>query len=122
MTRVLLLEDETMIQMLIEDYVLDLGYDVISTSSLEEAIAVAESNNFDIAILDINLGDGTTSFPLAEMFLARDVPFAFMTGYHAQGIEGFESVSKLSKPINFKMLEKTLCDLAQRDVGPEPQQ
>jgi CheY-like chemotaxis protein len=111
--KILLLEDETMIQMLIEDYINDLGlYEVIPTSNLEEAMAVEE--HYDFALLDINLGDGTNSFPLAELLTARGVPFVFMTGYHAQSIERFEEVRKLSKPINFPMLVKTLQEFAQR--------
>jgi len=111
MTRILLLEDETMIQMLIEDYITDLGYEVIPTSSLEEAIAASEEHDFDLAVLDINLGNGTNSFPLAEMLIERQKPFVFMSGYSSQSIEGFEEVRKLSKPINFKTLQTTLAEL-----------
>ena len=121
MTRVLLLEDETMIQMLIEDFVGDFGYEVLATSNIEEALEVIENSAFDFALLDINLGDGTNSFPIAKILTERGISFAFMTGYHAQSIDGFEEVPKLSKPINFNLLEKTLKEFAKADVAPQPE-
>jgi DNA-binding response OmpR family regulator len=119
MIKVLLLEDETMIQMLLEDYVSDLGYETIPTSNLDEALAASDSHEFDIALLDINLGDGTNSFPMAERMVERGKPFAFMSGYSSQSIEGFETIPKLSKPINFALLTKTLQELAERAVSPK---
>jgi DNA-binding response OmpR family regulator len=117
MIKVLLLEDETMIQMLLEDYVSDLGYATVPTSNLDEALETSDTVEFDIALLDINLGDGTNSFPMAQRLVDRGIPFAFMSGYSSQSIEGFESIPKLSKPINFGLLTKTLQELAERAVS-----
>lgn len=113
MSTILLLEDETMIQMLIEDFITDLGYTVIPTSNLDEAVSAFETQEFDFALLDINLGDGTDSFPLAHRLYDAGKPFAFMSGYSSQSIEGFDHVPKLAKPIHFALLTKTLEKLAQ---------
>lgn len=121
MTTVLLLEDETMIQMLIEDIISDFGYKVLPTSNIEEALEVIDTDTFDFALLDINLGDGSNSFPIAKILTERGISFAFMTGYHTQSIDGFEEVPKLSKPINFPLLEKTLKEFAKGDVAPQPE-
>ena len=45
-----------------------------------------QSNRIDFALLDVNLGDGETSFATAEILRARGVPFAFVTGYGDQGV------------------------------------
>jgi DNA-binding response OmpR family regulator len=78
--RVLVVEDEMMVSMLIEDMLSDLGCKVVGPASrLEEAIALVESHEIDCAVLDVNLG-GQPIFPLADILRAKGAPFAFATG------------------------------------------
>jgi CheY-like chemotaxis protein len=82
--RVLVLEDETIVLLMIEDLLDDLGCHVVGpASTVPEALALAEAGGFDAALLDLNLGRGETSYPVADMLAARHVPFAFVTGYSA---------------------------------------
>jgi CheY-like chemotaxis protein len=79
--RVLIVEDEVLVAMLIEELLERLGYEVVAVSShLDEAIELARSVSVDFAMLDINL-NGKQSFPVAEILRARGIPFVFATGY-----------------------------------------
>lgn len=86
--RVLLVEDEALVAMLVEDMLSDLGCTVVATAPrLDEATSRAEDVglHFDVAILDLNLA-GQNTFPVASALAARGVPFAFATGYGAGGL------------------------------------
>jgi len=86
--RVLLVEDEALVAMLVEDMLADEGCEVAATASrLGEALSMASdpSLRFDIAILDVNLA-GEPVFAVAEVLEKRGVPFAFATGYGAGGL------------------------------------
>lgn len=81
--RVLLVEDEMLVAMVIEDSLRDLGYDVLGpAASVEEALHLirAETGRIDAAVLDVNLG-GRPSFPVADLLAGAGVPVIFVTGY-----------------------------------------
>lgn len=87
--RVLVLEDEALVSMLLEDMLSDLGCQPVGPFSELQAAqdyVRAEPDGMDGAILDINVA-GYPSYPLAEMLKANNVPFAFSTGYDTSGIE-----------------------------------
>lgn len=84
--RVLIVEDEMTIALLIEDMILDLGHEVVGMAMrLPQAEELAKSATLDLAILDVNL-DGLTSFSVADILAARKIPFLFVTGYGPAGI------------------------------------
>ena len=99
MARVLIVEDEALIAMLIEDMLLDFGCQVAgSAAQLEAALALAREGAFDFGIIDVNLG-GTTAYPVAQVLRERGIPFAFVTGYGAAGLDpGFSDAPVLQKP------------------------
>ncbi|WP_261404766.1 response regulator [Chenggangzhangella methanolivorans] len=80
--RILLVEDEAMIAMLVEDMLLDGGAEVVGPAGgVKAALAViAETDAIDGALLDVNLG-GEQSFEVADALAARNIPFVFVTGY-----------------------------------------
>ncbi|WP_374572571.1 response regulator [Phenylobacterium sp. J367] len=72
--RVLVVEDEMMVSMLIEDMLGDLGCTVIGPASrLDEAIELVNRAELDCAVLDVNLG-GQPIFPLADLLRAKRAP------------------------------------------------
>ena len=82
--RVLVVEDEVILGMLLEDMLGELGCEVAAISThLEQALQLARTLDIDLAILDINLR-GTQSFPVADVLGVRSVPFLFATGYGAR--------------------------------------
>jgi len=97
--RVLIVEDEGAIGMLLEDMLNELGYEVAGLAArLAEGLRKAETETFDCAILDVNL-DGRPSFPIAEALRRRGIPFLFVTGYGAKGVDpNFAADPVLAKP------------------------
>jgi arsenate reductase (glutaredoxin) len=74
--RVLVVEDEMMVSMLIEDMLGDLGCTVVGPAArLDEAMALARDSEIDCAVLDVNLG-GQPIFPLADLLREKGAPFA----------------------------------------------
>ena len=85
--RVLVVEDEMTIALLMEDMLVELGYKVIDLAMrLPQALELAAVADFDFAILDVNL-DGRMSFPVAETLDARGLPYIFVTGYGSAGVD-----------------------------------
>ena len=105
--RVLLVEDEALVAMMIQECLGDFGYQVVGPiSTATEAAARAKDGNFEAAVLDINLGDGAV-YPIADMLATRGVPFVFVTGYDAESVDArFRNVPVLQKPIERDMLQK----------------
>jgi CheY-like chemotaxis protein len=99
--RVLIVEDETMISMLIEDMVSDLGAEVVGPAArFEQAMTLALEANFDLAVLDVNL-DGLVVYPIADVLRHRGIPFIFMTGYDSSVVpESSQHNRVLTKPFS----------------------
>lgn len=111
--RVLVVEDEALVSMLVEDMLSDLGCTVIGPAAeLEEALRLAGSAEMDAALLDVNLA-GRPIFPVADVLKARGVPFAFASGYGAAGLsEAHRGSLVLQKPFRETDLRRVLEDLA----------
>ena len=107
--RVLIVEDDVMIRMLIEDMLGDLGFAVAAEASkVHEALAAVNSTAFDVAILDVNLS-GETTGPVAEALAARGTPFVFATGYGEHGLpDQFRDRPLLKKPFQIESLRRML--------------
>jgi len=102
-------EDEAMVAMLTEDILVDLGFEVTATASnVKEALQRVKEQQFDIALLDVNLR-GEKVFPVAEELLLRRLPFAFTTGYGLDGIrEDFRTIPVVTKPFSPLALSEVL--------------
>lgn len=111
--RVLVLEDDGFIAMYISDLLEELGHLVVGpVRSVSDALAAIEKDAVDAALLDVNLGDGETSFPVAEILNLRAVPFAFLTGYGEIGVNGrFPGRPVISKPVEETNLLRMLEEL-----------
>ena len=110
--RVLVVEDEILIGMLLEDMLGDLGYEVAATASrVEEAAAFARDGQFDAAILDVNL-NGQEVYPVAEILAGRGIPFVFATGYGERGLpNAYQERPTLQKPFQQETLARLLAQL-----------
>jgi CheY-like chemotaxis protein len=110
--RVLVVEDEMMVSMLIEDMLQELGCEVVGPASrLDEALALAKEVELDCAVLDVNLG-GQPIFPLADLLRERGRPFAFATGYGDAGLRDVDKGSPvLQKPFREGDLARVLGEL-----------
>ena len=110
--RVLVVEDEYLIRMLMEDMLAELGYDLAAAvGTIAEASEQAGTNDFDLAVLDVNL-DGTEIFPVADILAKRGVPFVFVTGYGEGSLpEKYRGRPALQKPFQSEQLKATLAGL-----------
>lgn len=111
--RVLVVEDEMMVSMLIEDMLGDLGCQVVGPAArLDEALTLAETADLDCAVLDVNLG-GESTFPVADLLREKGAPFAFATGYGDAGLREIDRASPvLQKPFREIDLRRVLETLA----------
>ena len=110
--RVLIVEDEYLIRMLLEDMLADLGYGVAAAvGTVAEASEFATSGDFNAAILDVNL-DGQEIFPVADILAGRSLPFVFVTGYGERSLnEPFRDRPTLQKPFQVEQLKTILAEL-----------
>ena len=110
--RVLIVEDEPLVAMLLEDMLSDLGCIVAgAASTLAEAVALASDAGaaIDVAILDVNLGRDSSA-PVAEALAARGAPFVFATGYGESGVpEAFRGRPTLQKPFGMHDVARMLA-------------
>ncbi|MBX9701188.1 MAG: response regulator [Acetobacteraceae bacterium] len=98
--RILVVEDEALVAMLVEDALLDAGASVLGpAATVAEALALlGREAPPDAAVLDLNLA-GETSTPVADALAARGLPFVIATGYGASGLPpGHADVPVLAKP------------------------
>ena len=79
--RILVVEDEPLVAIMLEDALQDFGYQVVGpVENLKAAIQIAGSEQLDAAVLDINI-DGMISDAVADKLMARGIPFLFVSGY-----------------------------------------
>ncbi|WP_282296795.1 response regulator [Stenotrophomonas sp. PS02289] len=105
---VLVVEDESMIAMLVEDRLVDAGHTVFVAPSVQKAMEVLRDHVIDMALLDVNLA-GTSSTPVAYELEARGIPFMIATGYGAQGVdEAFRDRGCLQKPFRMSDLDQSI--------------
>lgn len=113
--KVLIIEDESIVAMMIEDLIVDMGHEVVGTAGrLEQAQKLADELAIDFAIVDVNL-NGQHTYPVAETLKQRGVPFVFATGYGAQGLKDeWKQSSVLQKPFQPEDLARALNAVARR--------
>jgi len=115
--KVMIVEDEALVAMMVEDMLGDLGCVVAgSFGAVGDALAWLDSGEDapDGAVQDVNIG-GEMVFPVAEELRERGVPFVFATGYGDLPRKGFESVEVLAKPINVGALRRAVDGFQQGD-------
>ena len=112
MPRILVVDDEPLVSMLVENWLVELGCEVVGPArSVQQGLDMAGSAELDGAILDVNLG-GKTSYAVAETLKQRGVPFAFTTGDGSVDAEsGFTDPIVLSKPFDFEGVKTVLRKL-----------
>ena len=113
---VFLVEDEVMIRMMVADMLEELGFTIAAEAGeINEAIRLAKSAEFDLAILDVNV-NGKVISPVAELIQARNRPFIFATGYGSSGLpEEYRDRPALQKPFQLETLAR-LIDSTLKDA------
>ncbi len=116
--RILIVEDDYLIATLLTEVIETAGWQVVGpVGHLSEAVYAATSENFDAAVLDVNLG-GEAVYPVAEVLDRRRVPFAFLTGYGTDTLSRpFCERPRLGKPFKTQdligMVKRLVCPAAE---------
>jgi CheY-like chemotaxis protein len=110
--RVLVVEDEMLVLMMMEGMLADLGCEsIVSATTVDQALALIDGKALDAALLDMNLNASKTH-RVADALAAADVPFAFVTGYGGNDIrECDRDRPLLKKPFEFERLAAMLTGL-----------
>jgi DNA-binding response OmpR family regulator len=110
---VLIVEDEWLLAEMVEETVRDCGCDVTGpVPSVDLASKLINKQRPDAAILDVSLGPGKTSFPIARLLLSHKVPFLFVTGYSETDLPAeFRHHQLLRKPVEPIVLQNHLAIL-----------
>ena len=103
--RVLLVEDESMVAMMVEQVLTELGLCVVGPyGTIDDALQAVRESPVDAAILDINLG-GQSVYPLVDFLTTRGVPTAFISGYGAESVDRrYGHIPLMQKPIDRQVL------------------
>ena len=112
-TTVLYVEDEVLIALDGEVMLQELGFERITVAfSFPDAEAAIQEQTFDFALLDINLGDGRTSLPLADRLLAAGTRVIFASGYNpAEGLVEHLNAPVIQKPFDEMALRRAVDKL-----------
>jgi len=107
--RVLLVEDEPLVSMMLADMLSAFGHKVDGPySRFSDAMLAAKTSNLQAGILDVNLG-GEKTYAVADILTDRKIPFAFVTGYGPDSIvSAFSHAPVLQKPIEAAKLHALL--------------
>jgi CheY-like chemotaxis protein len=116
--RILVVEDEAMISMLLEDMVLDCGGEIVGpVAKFDAALELAHEAEFGVAVLDLNL-NGTLSYPIAEVIRERGIPVIFATGYGEKGLlDRFRDCAILQKPFSQKDFAEVVATACRQPVA-----
>jgi CheY-like chemotaxis protein len=108
--RIFVVEDEMMLAMLIEDWLETLDCETVKAARLKKAVALADAERLDGALLDVNLG-GEECYPVAEVLDKRGIPYIFMTGYSADMLdENYRDRPRVQKPFQLPDIEPFMAE------------
>lgn len=110
--RVLVVEDESLVAMMLADMLEEIGCTVVGpVASCAGALRLLEGEALDLALLDVNLG-GETAYGVADALSRRDVPYIFVSGYGASGLDqDYAAAPVLAKPFQPATLARAIGEI-----------
>ncbi|MBU3077431.1 response regulator [Sphingomonas quercus] len=108
--RILLVEDEPLIAMMLEDLLATLGHEVVgSVDNVGDALVRVAEGGFDYAVLDVHLRDGESCWPVADALSGAGIPFVLASGGSADvPPEAHRNAPVLSKPFTGGDVERVV--------------
>ena len=112
MARVLVVDDEALIAMMLSDLLKEYGHETVGPAHSEgQALDLVASSDIDAAILDVTLGDHDC-FAVAQALGERGIPYAFATGHVTHEMpDAFRDARTVSKPFDFEVVRRIVDDL-----------
>ncbi|HEY4040797.1 MAG TPA: response regulator [Rhodopila sp.] len=116
--RILVVDDEAMIALLLEDILVACGCQVVGpATNVATAMSLIQAGNdraIDGAFLDVNLR-GELIYPVVDVLVARDVPVVFVSGYAGCEIDPrYAAIPALAKPVPIARIEHYVTEFADR--------
>lgn len=108
--RILILEDEPLLAMLLEESLAELGHEVVAcAATVGQALGTIGAVEIDIALLDYTLGDDATAAPVAIRLKEQGVPFFYLSGHRSLPLGGDVPIAPLlTKPFTLDQLDEAL--------------
>ncbi|MGE0178517.1 MAG: response regulator [Sphingomonas sp.] len=108
---ILIVEDEPLIAMMLEDFLAELGHEVVGTcDSVETALDHVARGGFDVAIVDVQLKDGERAWPVADRLAETGTPFVIATGGHVEPPpEVHAAAPVLAKPYTIDAIQPAIA-------------
>jgi CheY-like chemotaxis protein len=112
--RILVVEDEPLLAMLLEDNITELGHQPVATAAtVAQALSAMDGQAIDCALLDFNLADNATSVPIAERLRREGTPFIYLSGYNSlDPDQDIPDAPLLTKPVSMATLKDALASMA----------
>jgi CheY-like chemotaxis protein len=116
--KILVVEDEMLIAMLLEDLLEDLGCQVLGpVANVPQALELTAKEHPDAAVLDVNLGTEPV-YPVADALTRAEVPFVFVTGYGQAGlIDAYGGHATIMKPFDPETFAGELAEGLRQSEG-----
>jgi CheY-like chemotaxis protein len=117
MARILVVEDEVVIAMMVELWLADLGHELIGPApNAATASALIEGGGIDAAILDVSL-EGVRSYGIADALRTKGIPFAWGTGYSSRDIDArYRDAPIIAKPYSLEDFTRVVGALVAKGV------
>jgi DNA-binding NtrC family response regulator len=107
--RILVVEDEALIAVMVEDMLLEMGGEVVGpAATIDDALALAQEETLDAAVLDVNVR-GRRIDPVAEALMARGIPVLFATGYGEVRLASGAPATVIDKPYTQDKLSRGIA-------------
>jgi CheY-like chemotaxis protein len=115
--RVLVVEDDPVVAMVIEDTLHAMGLEVLVDLNLVDALNEVEASPFDAAMIDVGLR-GENAWPVMVALQKRNIPFVVMSGGDLTGLaQEFPQVRMINKPVPVEMLRQIALRVAGVAIG-----
>jgi len=119
--RVLLVEDEALVRLMLGAMLAELGHEVVAeASNLDTALKAARDADYDLAVLDLNLGDGIT-YDVVDIAFARGKALVLSTGYGQTGSASKYGCAVLQKPFNQDAMDRAIQQSSKKAGSPRAQ-
>jgi len=112
--KILVVEDEPLLAMLLEESLADLGHEaVVTAATVDQALSTIEASAIDCALLDFSLGRDTTAAPVARRLRQAGTPFCYLSGHASlEEADDTPDAPLLTKPVSLDALKNALSAMA----------
>lgn len=112
--KILVVEDEPLLAMLLEENLTDLGHEIVgSAATVAQALSLLDNAPVDAALLDFSLGENSNSAAVAQRLAAAGTPFYYLSGHASlESADRTPDAPLLTKPVSFETLKRALQAMA----------